>query len=77
MKHINKTGAKIIALVALTAACVSARAQLNGTYTVYGAGANYADLQTAANALSAGVSGPVTFRIRPGNWSQCYKHHNF
>lgn len=40
---------------------------LNGNYTVYGAGADYANLQAAANDLNnKGMSGPVVFKIRPG-----------
>jgi len=68
MKQINTMRAMLsLLLVAIT--CLTAKGQLNGTYTVYGAGANYADLAAAANALSAGVSGPVTFKIRQGTWS--------
>ncbi|MCB9045189.1 MAG: right-handed parallel beta-helix repeat-containing protein [Chitinophagales bacterium] len=69
MKQINKMKVSVLSAVFLLVAAVSVNAQLNGVYTVYGSGANYADLQAAANALSAGVSGPVVFKIRPGNWS--------
>lgn len=68
MKQINTMRA-VLSLVVIAMSCLTAKGQLNGTYTVYGAGANYADLQAAASALSAGVSGPVTFKIRPGTWS--------
>jgi hypothetical protein len=42
---------------------------LNGSYTVGGSSPNFASLQDAANALKVnGVSGPVTFNIRPGTY---------
>ena len=69
MKQINKLRASLLSMLLVAATCLTANGQLNGTYTVYGAGANYATLQDAVNALSAGVSGPVVFKIRPGNWS--------
>ena len=70
MKQINKKTKQLLMLALLALFChSSAMAQLNGTYTVYGAGANYASLEAAAAALSAGVSGPVVFKIRPGTWS--------
>jgi parallel beta-helix repeat protein len=68
MKQLNKIKGLLL-LMAMSIAFLQTDAQLNGTYTVYGTGANYANLQAAVNALSAGVSGPVTFKIRPGNWS--------
>src|SRR5690606_28279398 len=68
MKQINTMRAALSLLV-IAMSCLTAKGQLNGTYTVYGAGANYASLQAAASALSAGVSGPVTFKIRPGTWT--------
>lgn len=42
---------------------------LSGTYTVGGAGANFATVADAANALSAGVVGPVTFVVNPGTYT--------
>ncbi|HEY9178070.1 MAG TPA: right-handed parallel beta-helix repeat-containing protein, partial [Flavipsychrobacter sp.] len=68
MKQLNKIKGLLLLMTAMVA-FLQVDAQLNGTYTVYGTGANYANLQAAVNALSAGVSGPVTFKIRPGNWS--------
>lgn len=42
---------------------------LNGTYTIGGNSPDYLTLQEAANALKAnGISGPVTFNIRPGTY---------
>ncbi|MCB9045188.1 MAG: right-handed parallel beta-helix repeat-containing protein [Chitinophagales bacterium] len=69
MKQINKMKLSVLSVIILLLATISVQAQLNGTYTVYGSGANYPNLQAAASALSAGVSGPVVFKIRPGNWS--------
>jgi hypothetical protein len=40
---------------------------LNGSYTIGGSSPDFATFQNAANALKVnGVSGPVTFNIRPG-----------
>ncbi|MEZ5016907.1 MAG: T9SS type A sorting domain-containing protein [Flavipsychrobacter sp.] len=45
-------------------------AQLNGTYTIGGTSPDYSDLSAAISALNTnGVSGPVTFMIRDGNYS--------
>ena len=55
MKHFNKIYAFLLPLVILLGASMSSFAQLNGTYTVYGAGANYANLQAAASALTYGA----------------------
>ncbi|MCK6612186.1 MAG: T9SS type A sorting domain-containing protein [Bacteroidia bacterium] len=41
---------------------------LNGVYTVGGVTPDFETVQQAAQALSAGVSGPVTFDIRPGTY---------
>lgn len=42
---------------------------LNGSYTIGGNSPDFATLQLAANALFAnGISGPVTFLIRPGTY---------
>jgi hypothetical protein len=69
MKQINKMKASLLSMLMVAITGLTAYGQLNGTYTVYGTSPNYANLQAAVNALSAGVSGPVTFKIRPGNWS--------
>lgn len=44
---------------------------LNGSYTIGGSSPDFATLQLAADALNArGVSGPVSFNIRPGTYSK-------
>ncbi len=46
-------------------------AQLNGTYTIGGTAPTYATISEAASALTAqGISGNVTFNIRPGTYSE-------
>jgi len=46
-------------------------AQLNGTYTIGGIAPTYATITDAASALtSQGISGNVTFNIRPGTYSE-------
>ncbi|MFN8166584.1 MAG: T9SS type A sorting domain-containing protein [Bacteroidia bacterium] len=47
---------------------VNGFAQLSGTYTIGGTTPDYATVQAAVTALSAGVSGPVVFNIRPGTY---------
>ncbi len=71
MKKIYNVFAIAIPILLVLGFTIPAVAQpLSGTYTVYGTGANYSDLSAAASALNAqGVSGPVIFKIRPGNWS--------
>jgi hypothetical protein len=45
-------------------------ATLSGTYTV-GTGGDYGTLQSVRNALVAtGISGPVTFKISAGTYSE-------
>ena len=46
-------------------------AQLNGSYTVGGSDGDYATFNEAAAALTAeGISGPVTFSVRPGTYDE-------
>lgn len=45
-------------------------AQLSGTYTIGSSGANYTSFSAAVSALSAGVSGPVTFQVAPGTYEE-------
>ncbi len=48
-------------------------AQLSGTYTINSnpsQNPNYTSLSAAASALSAGVSGPVTFQVAPGTYEE-------
>lgn len=55
-----------IALLAFT----SISAQLNGNYTIGGINPDYSSPQSAAGSLQdQGISGPVTFLIRPGTYS--------
>jgi len=44
-------------------------AQLSGIFTVGGTSPDFATIQDAAFALIGGVSGPVTFNIRPGTYN--------
>ncbi len=65
-------GNRAIALLALIAmlAAMPAAGQMNGTYTIGGASPSYASIDAAIAALNvAGVSGPVTFRIRTGTYT--------
>jgi len=60
-------GALSLGFVLLTA---NASAQLSGVYTI-GSSGNYADFNAAVNALvSSGVSGPVTFNVQQGTYTQ-------
>ena len=48
----------------------TSEAQLAGYYTVGGAEPDFPGIQSAADYLSTyGISGPVTFLIRPGTYS--------
>ncbi len=55
-----------------TLLCIpQAFAQLSGTYTIGGAGGDYANFSEAADALeSGGVSSAVTFKVRPGTYEE-------
>ncbi len=57
----------------LIAACfyITANSQINGIFSVYGAGADYSSLQTALDDLSLqGVDGDVTLNLRSGVYSE-------
>jgi len=41
---------------------------ISGTFTVGGAGADFADLTSAVSALGCGISGPVVFNVNPGTY---------
>ena len=57
-------------LTLLVALSNTAIAQLSGTYTVGGTSPDYTSVVAAANDLnSKGISGPVTFNIRPGTYT--------
>ncbi len=62
-------GAAFFALL-LLAAPMRMVSQLSGTYTIGGGSPDYATFTLAAAALSAGVSGPVTFNVRPGTYTE-------
>jgi len=50
---------------------VTRKAAMSGTLTIGGAGANYTNFTAAVNDLVAnGVCGPVTFKVRPGNYPE-------
>ncbi|WP_276133452.1 right-handed parallel beta-helix repeat-containing protein [Polluticoccus soli] len=69
MKHLN-TCRPLMLLVAFCLLAVTASAQLSGTYTIGGTSPNYATLSAAvADLNSQGVSGPVVFNIRDGNYT--------
>lgn len=56
--------------IAMTGFAAVSQAALSGTYTVGGTTPDYATPAAAASALvSQGVSGPVTFNIRPGTYT--------
>lgn len=64
-------GAFVLALLcAFVALCGTASAQMSGSYTIGGSGANYSTIESAISALqSAGVNGAVTFRIASGTYN--------
>lgn len=61
---------QILRTVAVVLWCTARlSAQLSGTYTIGGAGADFSNLTHAVQQLyTAGVGGPVTFKIRPGEY---------
>ena len=60
------------------ACTLSATAQLSGTYTVGGNGANYATPAAAFAALNAqGANGDVTFLINPGTYCVVARANTF
>ncbi len=46
---------------------------ISGTFTVGGAGADFADLTAAVDALGCGISGPVVFNVNPGIYNESIK----
>lgn len=48
----------------------------SGTYTIGGTNPNFADITSAVNAISCGVTGPVTFNIRPGTYNERFTINN-
>lgn len=70
MKQFNLMKKAAFAIAAFVAISFSANAQLSGSYTVGGSSPDYSTLSAAISALnSSGVSGPVEFLIRDGNYS--------
>ncbi len=56
----------------------SAKAQLNGSYTIGGVSPDYIDIVSAQADLSLqGVNGPVTFNIRSGDYSSTVTSFSF
>ncbi len=62
-------GAAVLAVL-LGLAPVQLISQLSGTYTIGGTAPTYSTFTQAAAALSAGVSGPVIFNVRPGTYNE-------
>ncbi|MFN5370531.1 MAG: right-handed parallel beta-helix repeat-containing protein, partial [Bacteroidia bacterium] len=61
----------LVVVVFITGMFSSLFSQLNGTYTIGGTSPNYATLTAAAAALNtSGISGNVTFNIRPGTYNE-------
>ncbi|TCJ17728.1 hypothetical protein EPD60_05950 [Flaviaesturariibacter flavus] len=50
-------------------------ALLNGVYTVGAAPSDYPNLSTAIAALECGVTGPVTFMVKPGTYNEQLRMH--
>lgn len=42
----------------------------SGTYTIGGNNPTFSDFASAMNALSCGITGPVTFNVRPGTYNE-------
>jgi hypothetical protein len=65
-----KTRLFLVVMVFITGMFSSLFSQLNGTYTIGGTNPNYTTISEAVTALNAsGISGNVTFNIRPGVYS--------
>lgn len=47
-----------------------------GTYTIGGTNPSFADFTSAANALACGITGPVTFNVRPGTYNERFTINN-
>src|SRR4051812_24316511 len=53
-------------------------AQLSGNYIIGGMSSDYPNVQNAiADLQLQGINGPVTFKIRPGNYTEILKIQNF
>ena len=62
-----------------SALCIhTVQAQLAGVYTIGGSNGDYATFNEATQALEAeGISGPVTFKVRPGTYQEQVKLGSF
>lgn len=47
-----------------------------GTYTIGGASPTFNTINDAVNAIACGITGPVTFNIRPGTYSERFTINN-
>ncbi len=47
-----------------------------GTYTIGGTNPSFPDFATATNSLACGITGPVTFNIRPGTYNERFTVNN-
>lgn len=47
-----------------------------GTYTIGGTNPNFADFNTAVNAISCGITGPIVFNVRPGTYNERFTINN-
>jgi hypothetical protein len=66
-----KTRLFLVVMLFITGMFSSVFSQLNGTYTIGGTSPSYATLADAATALNtSGISGNVTFNIRPGTYNE-------
>lgn len=66
-----KLHAPVSILIALLLSFQALCAPLSGNYTIGGNAPDYATFNAAVSALvSAGVSGPVTFNVRPGTYNE-------
>jgi len=75
--NLLKLKSRLLTILFLTLLTKSFYAQLSGNYTVCSSGCDYASPTAWATALSAGVSGPVTFNISDGTYSGAVSIPNF
>lgn len=69
---------KILTTVLFVFCIITAKAQLNGTYTIGGSSSNYSTFSSAVSALnSQGISGNVTFNVASGTYTENITINNF
>jgi trimeric autotransporter adhesin len=61
---------RLTLVLLLILAAFTTEAQMSGSYTIGGAGANFQSFNAAAAALASGVSGPVTLNVNPGIYNE-------